>query len=185
MLKRPSVFLLCLVLCLVDFGLCTRAERRPFVRIFQNLCHCSTIYRGIANLRWLSTYLSRGRVVAAAVAAALASSSVLESLSPDGAIRHRHGRAIALPRGRKARHPTQSSQIVGAASRVRCCCSRWLAGVQGSRSCCRCRRRCSGGGSDGGGCGTSKMRHPLVEQLAQSQLPAAPRIGAQRDRWQS
>ena len=86
----------------------------------------------------------QGSVVAAAVAAALASSSVLESLSPDGAIRHRHGRAIALPRGRKARHPTQSSQIVGAASRVRCCCSRWLTGVLRSRSCCRCRRRCSG-----------------------------------------
>ena len=98
--------------------------------------------------------------MAAAVAAALASSSVLESLSPDGAIRHRHGRAIALPRGRKARHPTQSSQIVGAASRVRCCCSRWLTGVLRSRSCCRCRRRCSGGagGSDGGGCGTSKSK---------------------------
>ena len=67
----------------------------------------------------------------------------------------------------------------------RCGCSRWLTGVLRSRSCCRCRRRCSGGGSDGGGCGTSKMRHPLVEQLAQSQLAAAPRIGAQRDRWQS
>ena len=117
-------------------------------------------------------------MVAAAVAAALASSSALEIVSEDGAIRHRHGRAIALSRGRKARHPTQSSQIVGAASRVRCCCSRWLTGVLRSRSCCRCRRRCSGGGSDGGGCGTSKMRHPLVEQLAQSQLPAAPRISA-------
>ena len=43
----------------------------------------------------------------------------------------------------------------------------------------------SGGGSDGCGCGASKMRHSLVDQLAQSQLPAAPRIGAQRDRWQS
>ena len=98
--------------------LCIRAERRPkfevsfeikyFVRIFQNLCHCSTIimYRGIANLRWLSTYLSRGRAVAAAVAAALASSSALEIVSVDGAIRHRHGRAIALSRGRNARHPT-------------------------------------------------------------------------------